>query len=179
MSRLRDHYTKKVVPELMKEFKYSSVMQVPRLTKIVINSGVGDATQNQKALQHVEYALRQISGQKPVVTKAKKAIATFKLRKGLGIGVMVTLRGPRMFSFADRLFSVALPRVRDFRGVAGKGFDGRGSFTMGLRESTVFPEVNMEKLDKDRGMNITFVTTAKNDAEGRALLTHLGLPFRK
>jgi large subunit ribosomal protein L5 len=163
----------------MKEFGYSSPMQVPRLTKIVLNAGIGEATANSKAVDYAEYAMRQISGQKPVITKAKKAISNFKLKENQAIGCMVTLRGERMYSFLDRLISVALPRVRDFRGTPRKGFDGRGNYTMGLKEQIVFPEVNVDKLDKIRGMDITFVTSAKNDDEGRSLLTQMGLPFRK
>jgi large subunit ribosomal protein L5 len=179
MSRLLEHYKKSVVPELMKEFKYSSPMQVPRLKKIVLNQGVGETTSNSKAIDYAEYAIRQISGQKPVVTRAKKAISNFKLKENQAIGCMVTLRGERMYSFLDRLIAVALPRVRDFRGTPRKGFDGRGNYTMGLKEQIVFPEVVMDKLDKIRGMDITFVTSAENDDEGRALLTHMGMPFRK
>jgi large subunit ribosomal protein L5 len=179
MSRVLEHYTKNVVPALMEEFKYSSPMQVPRLLKIVLNSGVGDAVGNSKAIQFAEYALTQISGQKPVITRSKKAIAAFKLRVGLPIGTMVTLRRDRMYDFFDRLVAVALPRVRDFRGIPRRGFDGSGNYTMGIREQIVFPELDIDKLDKVRGLDITFVTSAKTDAEGRALLTHLGLPFRK
>lgn len=177
--RLQEHYKEQVVNKLKSEFNYTSVMQVPKLKKIVLNMGLGEATNNIKCIQHAEYAMAQISGQKPVVTKSKKAIAAFKLREGLPIGCMVTLRSERMWSFLDRLISVALPRVRDFRGIPKKGFDGRGNYTMGLKEQIVFPEIEMEKLDKVRGLDITFVTTAENDDEGRALLTHLGLPFRK
>ncbi len=179
MNRLQETYNKSVVPALMQQFKYRNKMQVPQLKKIVINVGVGETTQNIKAMQYVEYAITQISGQKPVVTKSKKSIATFKLRKGLPIGCMVTLRQARMYEFLDRLISVALPRVRDFRGTPRKGFDGRGSYTLGLKEQIVFPEVEIDKLDKIRGMNITFVTSAKTDEEGMALLTLMGMPFRK
>lgn len=179
MPRIKELYEKEVVPALMKEFKYSSPMQVPKLEKIVLNAGVGEAVTNPKAIDYVVYTLTSVAGQKPVVTRAKKSIATYKVRQGLPIGAMVTLRQRRMYEFFDRLVSVALPRVRDFRGVPKKGFDGRGSYTMGLRESIVFPEVVLEKLDKVRGFDITFVTTAKTDEEGRALLTHLGMPFRK
>jgi large subunit ribosomal protein L5 len=154
-------------------------MQVPRITKIVLNSGVGEATGNSKAIDYAEYAMRQISGQKPVITRSKKAISNFKLKENQPIGVMVTLRGAKMYSFLDRLIAVALPRVRDFRGTSKKGFDGRGNYTMGLKEQIVFPEVSLERLDKDRGMDITFVTTATSDDEGRSLLTQMGLPFRK
>lgn len=179
MSRILKNYNEKVVPELMKEFKYSSPMEVPKLEKIVINVGVGETVTNSKAMDYVIYALTQMSGQKPVVTRSKKAIAAFKLREGLPIGCMVTMRKKSMFDFLDRLISVALPRVRDFRGVPTKGFDGRGNYTLGLKEQIIFPEVEVDKLDKMRGMDVTFVTTAKNDVEGRALLTQLGMPFRK
>ncbi len=177
--RLVKKYKEEVVPALKKEFNFKSPMQVPKLTKIVINTGVGEAVQNSKAVQAVEYSMRQISGQKPVVTKSRKAIAAFKLREGLPIGCMVTLRNKKMYDFLDRFFTVALPRVRDFRGVPRKGFDGRGNYTMGIKESIVFPEIEIEKLDKIRGMDITFVTTAKTDDEARALLAHLGMPFRQ
>ncbi len=176
--RLKKKYSDEVVPALMQEFKYSSPMQVPKLVKVVLNTGVGETVQNPKAMQAVEYSMRQITGQKPVVTKSRKAIAAFKLREGLPIGCMVTLRNKRMYDFLDRMMSVALPRVRDFRGIPRKGFDGRGNYTLGLKESIVFPEVEIEKLDKIRGMDITFVTTAKNDEEARSLLTKLGFPFR-
>ena len=179
MSRVLERYRKEVVPTLSKQFNYRNVMQVPRLTKIVLNTGVGEATQDAKAIEHVVYAMTQISGQKPVVTKSKKAIASFKLRVGQPIGVMVTLRNRRMYDFFDRLVSVALPRVKDFRGTPRKGFDGRGSYTMGIQEQIVFPEIELDKLDKVRGLNVTFVTNARSDDEGRALLTALGLPFRK
>ncbi|WKZ56329.1 MAG: 50S ribosomal protein L5 [Bdellovibrionota bacterium] len=178
-ARMQDLYQKNVVPALMKQFNYSSPMQVPRLKKVVINTGVGESVQNQKVMDFAVYTLTQISGQKPVVTRSKKAIANFKIREGLPIGCMVTLRNQRMFEFVDRLVSVALPRVRDFRGLPRKGFDGRGSYTMGLKESIVFPEVVVDKLDKIRGFDITFVTTAATDEEGFALLSQLGLPFRK
>lgn len=177
--RLVKKYKEVVVPALMKEFKYSSPMQVPKISKIVLNCGIGETVQNPKAVQAVEYSFRQITGQKPMVTRARKAIAAFKLREGLPIGCMVTLRQKKMYDFLDRFVSIALPRVRDFRGIPKKGFDGRGNYTMGLKESIVFPEVEIDKLDKVRGMDITFVTTAKNDDETRALLTHLGLPFRQ
>jgi large subunit ribosomal protein L5 len=179
MNRLNERYKKEIIPALTKEFEFSTPMQVPRLEKIVLNCGVGEATQNIKTVDFAVYALTQITGQKPLVSRSKKAIAAFKLREGLPIGVSVTLRSEKMWDFLDRLISVALPRVRDFRGVPTRGFDGRGNYTLGLKEQIVFPEVVIEKLDKVRGMDITFVTTAKNDAEGRALLTHLGMPFRK
>ncbi len=179
MTRVLDNYKKKIVPELMQEFKYTSPMQVPRLLKIVVNTGVGEITQNSKAMEFVVYALTQISGQKPKISRSKKAIAGFKLRAGLPIGCMVTLRRQRMYEFFDRLVAVALPRVRDFRGTPRNGFDGRGNYTMGLKENIVFPEINIDKIDKVRGMDITFVTTARTDEEGRALLEKLGVPFRK
>jgi len=179
MSRVDEIYKNTVVPALMEEFKYSTPMQVPKLMKIVINSGVGETVTNPKAMQYVEYAMTRISGQKPMITKSKKSIAVFKLRQGLPIGCMVTLRKTRMYNFFDRLVSVALPRVRDFKGIPRKGFDGRGNYTIGIREQIVFPEIEMDKLDKVRGMDITFVTSAKTDDEARALLSHLGLPFRK
>ena len=178
MNRLQERYNKEVVPALMKEFKYSSPMQVPKLVKIVLNAGVGEVVQNSKSIDYAVYAMTQVSGQKPMVTRSKKAIAAFKLRANLPIGCMVTLRKDRMFEFFDRLVSVALPRVRDFRGTPVKGFDGRGNYTLGIKEQIVFPEIEMDKLDKIRGMDITFVTTARTDEEGKALLTKLGLPFR-
>jgi large subunit ribosomal protein L5 len=179
MVRLAEHYNEKVVPALMKKFNYSSPMQVPRIEKIVLNTGVRDAVTNSKSIQYVEYAMTRIAGQKPVVTRARKSIAAFKLREGLPIGVMVTLRKRRMYEFLDRLIAVALPRVRDFRGIPRKGFDGRGNYTMGLKEQIVFPEIEIEKLDTVRGMDITFVTTAKSDEEGIELLELMGMPFRK
>jgi len=179
MKRVQEHYKSTVVPALMKEFKYSTPMQVPRLLKIVLNVGIGETTSNSKAVDFAVYGLTQISGQKPMVTRSKKAISAFKLRENLPIGCMVTLRREKMYSFFDRLVSVALPRVRDFRGTPTRGFDGRGNYTMGIKEQIVFPEIVTDKLDKIRGMDVTFVTTAKTDEEGRALLTHLGLPFRK
>lgn len=178
MNRVQEKYKKEVVPALMKQFGYSSPMQVPRLTKIVLNSGVGEMTQNGKAMEYAVYAMTQLSGQKPMVTKSKKSIANFKLRANLPIGCMATLRSERMWDFFDRLVAVALPRVRDFRGTPPKGFDGRGNYTLGLKEQIVFPEIEMDKLDKVRGLDITFVTTARTDEEGRALLTQLGMPFR-
>lgn len=177
MSRLKEQYNKEIVPSLQKEFKYSSPMQVPKLLKVVINVGVGEATQNAKALQSVEYGVRQMSGQKPVVTRSKKAISNFKLRENQGIGVMVTLRGKRMYDFVDRFVSLALPRTRDFRGVP-TNFNG-GNYTVGIKEQTVFSEVDMEKTDKIRGAGVTFVTNAKTAGEARALLTKLGMPFKK
>ena len=179
MSRLQEKYKKEVVQGLQKQLQFASPMQVPRIDKIVINMAVGEATQNQKTLVSAVEEMALISGQKPIVTKAKKAISNFKLRKGLSIGCCVTLRRERMWSFLDRLVSVALPRVRDFRGLSPKGFDGRGNYNMGLKEQIVFPEVNYDKVDKIRGMNITICTSAKTDAEGRALLEAMGMPFRK
>jgi len=179
MSRLADHYKEKVVPALMKKYNYSSPMQVPKIEKIVLNTGVRDAVSNSKSIQFVEYAMTRISGQKPVVTRARKSIAAFKLREGLPIGVMVTMRKKRMYEFLDRLIAVALPRVRDFRGIPRKGFDGRGNYTMGIKEQIVFPEIEIEKLDTVRGLDVTFVTTAKTDEEGMELLELMGMPFRK
>ena len=179
MSRLREKYQKEVAPALMQKFKYKSKMQVPKIEKIVLNCGVGEMTQNSKAMDYVVYAMTNISGQKPVITRAKKAIANFKLRAGLPIGCKVTLRNARMYDFMERLISVALPRVRDFRGTPKKGFDGKGNYTLGLKEQIVFPEISVDKLDKIRGMDITFVTTAETDDEGRALLTEMGVPFRQ
>jgi len=178
-TRLQDRYKDEVVPALKKEFGYDNVMQVPRLQKIVINFGLGEATQNPKVIERTVEQLAAISGQKPIITRARKSIANFKLRENMPIGVKVTLRRERMFEFLDRLMTIALPRVRDFRGVSPKGFDGRGNFTMGLREQIIFPEINYDQVDKVRGMNITMVTTATNDAESKALLTHFGMPFRK
>ena len=178
MARLHEHYDKVVRPALMKEFSYQNPMQVPRLDKIVINMGVGEATQDQKKLQAAAADLTAISGQKPVITKSRKSIANFKLREGLSIGCKVTLRRARMYEFLDRLISVALPRVRDFRGVSPKGFDGRGNYTLGLRDQLLFPEIDYMKVDKARGMNVSVVTSAKTDEEARKLLQLLGMPFR-
>lgn len=179
MNRLQDKYHKQIVPGLQKQFQYGSAMQVPRLEKVVINICDGEATSNPKLMNAITEELATIAGQKPVVTRAKKAISNFKLRQGQAIGACVTLRRERMWSFLDRLMSVALPRVRDFRGLPTKGFDGRGNYNMGLKEQIVFPEVNYDKVEKVRGMNITICTSAENDAEGRALLEALGMPFRK
>lgn len=179
MNRVKEKYSKEVVPALKEQFGYTTDVQVPKLVKIVINSGVGEAAQNSKAMEHVVYAMTKIAAQKPVVTRAKKSISNFKLREGQPIGCMATLRKERMYSFLDRLISVALPRVRDFRGIPTRGFDGHGNYTMGIKEQTVFPEVDMEKLDKIRGFDVTFVTTAKTNKEAEALLKELGLPFRK
>jgi large subunit ribosomal protein L5 len=178
MSRLRQRYEKDVVPALAKEFKYSNVMAVPRLTKVVVNMGLGEATQNAKIADTGADELARITGQKPVITRAKKSIAQFKVRKGMPIGTMVTLRGERMWEFLDRLIAVALPRVRDFRGVSPRGFDGRGNYTLGLKDQLLFPEIDYMKVDKARGMNISMVTTAKTDEESRKLLQLLGMPFR-
>lgn len=179
MNRVQKRFEEEGVAKLKERFQYSTVMQVPRLKKIVLNCGVGEGVQNGKALDYATYALERISGQKPIVTKAKKSIATFKLRTGMPIGTKVTLRGQRMYDFLDRLITVALPRVRDFRGTPTKGFDGRGNYTLGIKEQIVFPEVEIDKLDKVRGMDVTFVTTARTDEEGRALIQELGMPFRK
>lgn len=178
MARLNDLYNKKVVPALMKEFNYKSVMEVPKIEKVVINMGLGEAVQNVKVLDAASKELAAISGQKAVITKAKKSIATFKLREGMPIGCMVTLRKDKMYEFMDRFISVTLPRVRDFKGVSGKTFDGHGNFAMGLKEQIIFPEIEYDKVDKVRGMNIVFVTTAKTDKEGKALLREFGMPFR-
>ena len=176
--RFYTKYNKEVVPALTKQFGFKNPMQVPRLEKIVVNMGLGAAVSNPKIIDAAVEEIRAITGQKPVVTRSKKAIASFKLRAGLPIGVMVTLRGPRMWEFADRLISVSLPRVRDFRGVSRKAFDGKGNYTLGLKEQIIFPEINYDRIDVIKGLNISFVTTAKNDEEGRALLQHLGMPFR-
>ena len=178
MPRLKDTYASEVVPALMKRFNYKNVMQVPKLEKIVINMGLGDAKENANALDAAVDDLTVIAGQKPVVTKAKKSVANFKVREGMKIGTKVTLRGTRMYEFADRLMSVALPRVRDFRGISPKSFDGRGNFAMGLKEQLVFPEIVYDKVDKIRGMDIIIVTTAKTDEEARELLSLLGMPFK-
>ena len=177
-ARLRQHYTKTVVPALTKEFGYKNVMAVPKLAKISVNIGLGEATQNAKLMDGAVAELGQIAGQKPVVTKARKSIAAFKLREGMSIGCMVTLRGDRMYEFFDRLVNVALPRVRDFRGVSTKSFDGRGNYTLGIREQLIFPEIDYAKVDKLKGMNVTIVTTAASDNQARSLLKHLGMPFR-
>lgn len=179
MSRLKEKYQKEVVPSLMKQNNYKSSMQVPRLEKIVISVCTGEAVQNPKVLNNVADEISAIAGQKAVITKSKKAISNFKLRKGLAIGVRVTLRRDKMWYFLDRLNNLALPRVRDFRGLPNKGFDGRGNYNMGLKEQIVFPEINYDRVDKVRGMNITICTTAPTDAEGKALLEALGMPFRK
>lgn len=179
MNRLKEKYAKVVVPSLVKQFSYTSVMQAPKVEKIVVNMGVGDAIANAKALEDAVNELTQISGQKPIITKAKKSIANFKLREGMEIGCKVTLRGEKMYEFLDKLVSVALPRVRDFRGVSSHAFDGRGNYTLGVKEQLIFPEINFDKVNRVRGMDIVIVTTAKTDAEGRALLSELGMPFEK
>jgi large subunit ribosomal protein L5 len=178
-ARLKERFQSQVVPALMKERGYDNPWQVPRLAKIVINMGVGEGRDNAKVLDFATADLQAISGQKPVITRARKSIANFKLREGVPIGAKVTLRGPRMYEFFDRLVSVALPRVRDFRGVPPKGFDGRGNYAMGLREQLIFPEIVYDKIDKVRGMDIIVVTTARSDEDAKALLTHLGMPFRE
>jgi large subunit ribosomal protein L5 len=177
-ARLKEHYKKKVTPALMKEFGYGNVMAVPRLEKISVNVGLGEATQNPKLLDGAVAELAQIAGQKPVITKARRSIAAFKLRTGMSIGCAVTVRGDRMYEFFDRLVNVALPRVRDFRGVSTKSFDGRGNYTLGIRDQLIFPEIDYNKVEKIKGMNICITTTAKSDAEGLALLKQLGMPFR-
>jgi large subunit ribosomal protein L5 len=178
MARLKERYQKDIAPAIAKEFGITNSMAIPRLNKIVVNMGMGEAVANAKVLDTAVEELKAIVGQKPVITKAKKSIASFKLRQGMPIGVMVTLRGERMYEFFDRLVSVALPRVRDFRGVSPKAFDGRGNYTIGIREQLIFPEVDFNKVDKTRGMNISIVTTARNDDQARALLKGLGMPFR-
>jgi large subunit ribosomal protein L5 len=178
MARLKEFYWQKVVPALRQELGYDNVMQVPRLEKIVVNMGLGEATQNAKVLENGVSDLSLITGQKPIVTKAHKSIANFKLREGVAIGCAVTLRGERMYEFLDRLVSVALPRVRDFRGVSDRSFDGRGNYSLGIREHTIFPEINLDKVEQVKGFTVSMVTTAKTDAEGRALLRALGMPFR-
>ena len=177
--RLKEHFARAVVPALMKERSYANVWQVPRLHKIVLNMGVGEGRENAKVLDFATADLQAITGQKPIVTRAKKSIANFKLREGVPIGAKVTLRGARMYEFLDRLMNVALPRVRDFKGVPPKGFDGRGNYALGLREQLIFPEIVYDKVDKVRGMDINIVTTARTDEEARTLLAHLGMPFRE
>lgn len=179
MARLKTYYTKEVAPALMNKFSYKSVMQIPKLDKIVINVGAGEARDNSKVIGAISNDLAAITGQKPVVCKAKKSVANFKVREGMSIGVKVTLRGDRMYEFLDRLFNVALPRVRDFRGINANSFDGRGNYNMGIREQLIFPEIDYDKIDKVRGMDICFVTTAKTDEEARELLTLMGAPFAK
>jgi large subunit ribosomal protein L5 len=178
-ARLKQHYQKTVIPALTKEFGYKNVMAVPKIQKVSVNIGLGEATQNAKLMDGAVNELSQIAGQKPVVTKAKKSIAAFKLREGMSIGAMVTLRGDRMYEFLDRLMNVALPRVRDFRGVSSESFDGRGNYTLGVRDQLIFPEIDYNKVEKVKGMNISITTSAKTDAEGLALLKHMGMPFRQ
>ncbi|HHY87717.1 MAG TPA: 50S ribosomal protein L5 [Chloroflexi bacterium] len=179
MNYLREKYVNEVVPAMMKEFNYSNIMQVPKVEKVVVNIGMGEALDNAKALDAAVADLTAITGQKPVITKARKSIAGFKLREGRAIGTMVTLRGERMWAFLDRVMNIVLPRVRDFRGISPDAFDGRGNYTLGLREQIIFPEIEFDKVDKVRGMEITIVTTAPDDDQARALLRLLGMPFRK
>ena len=179
MARLKDYYKADVAPALMKKFSYKSVMQIPKLDKIVINVGAGEAKENAKAIDAIMADLMKITGQRPMICKAKKSVANFKVREGMNIGVKVTLRGDRMYEFMDRLFNVALPRVRDFRGINPNSFDGRGNYNMGIKEQLIFPEIEYDKIDKVRGMDICFVTTAKTDEESRELLTLMGAPFAK
>lgn len=178
MARLKDIYQQQVLPQLKKDLGHENIMQVPKLTKIVVNMGLGDAVQNPKLIESGVSDLTQITGQKPVVTRAQKSIANFKLREGVPIGCAVTLRGDRMYEFFDRLVNVALPRVRDFRGVSANSFDGRGNYSLGVREHTIFPEINVDKVDQVKGFTVSMITSAKTDAEGRALLRALGMPFR-
>ena len=178
MSRLRERYEKEVIPALKKEFGYSNAMAVPKIEKVVVNMGLGEATSNVKIIEVGTDELARITGQKPVTRRAKKSIAAFKVRAGQPIGAMVTLRGDRMYEFFDRLVNVVLPRVRDFRGVSTKSFDGRGNYTLGLHDQLIFPEIDYAKVDKTKGMNVTIVTTARNDDQARVLLRHLGMPFR-
>lgn len=178
MARLYEQYKNEIVPKLMEKFSYKNIMQVPRIERIVINTGVGEAIQNPKALDGAVNDLTVISGQKPVITRAKKSIAGFKLREGMAIGCKVTLRGERMYNFLDRLINLALPRVRDFRGVSPQAFDGRGNYSLGIKEQTIFPEIEYDKIDKVRGLEVVIVTTAKTDEEARELLKQMGMPFR-
>ena len=179
MARLREKYKNEIAPALAKEFDIKNPMAIPRIEKIIVNMGLGEASANAKILDVAVDELKAITGQKPVITKAKKSIAAFKLRQGMSIGTMVTLRGSRMYEFLDRLISIALPRVRDFRGISAKAFDGRGNYTLGIREQLIFPEIDFNKVDKTRGMNISIVTTARNDEEARSLLKSMGMPFRQ
>ena len=178
MEKLREQYEKEVVPAMMKKFNYKSIMEVPKLDKIVINIGLGDIKDNPKSLDNAMNDLAIITGQKPIVTKARKSIAAFKLREGVNVGCKVTLRGEKMYDFAYKLFNVAMPRIRDFRGISANSFDGRGNFSMGIKEQLIFPEIEYDKVDKLRGMDIIFVTTAKTDEEGKELLKLLGMPFK-
>jgi len=179
MARLRERYQSEVVPKLAEQFQYKSTMQIPKLEKIVVNMGLGEAIQNIKILDSAAEELAQLTGQKPVITRARQSIAAFKLRKGMPIGCMVTLRGNRMYEFFDKLVNVALPRVRDFRGISSKALDGRGNYTLGIKEHIIFPEIDYDKIDKIKGMNITIVTTARTDDEARTLLTLMGMPFKQ
>jgi len=179
MARLKDKYRKEIAPAIAKEFGIENPMAIPKIEKIVVNMGIGEAIANSKILDTAVEVLKSVTGQKPVITKAKKSIAAFKLRQGMNIGTMVTLRGDRMYEFLDRLISVALPRVRDFRGISGKAFDGRGNYTLGIREQLIFPEIDFNKVDKTRGMNISIVTTATTDEQARSLLKAMGMPFRQ
>jgi len=178
MARLKDHYKSEVVPAMMKQFGYRNTMQVPRLEKIIVNMGLGEAIQNVKILESASAEIGALTGQKPVITKARKSIATFKLRKGMSVGCMVTLRKERMYEFFDRLVNVAIPRIRDFRGIPPSSFDGRGNFAMGIKEQFIFPEIDYDKIDKVKGMNVVIVTTARTDEEARHLLRLMGMPFR-
>lgn len=177
-ARLREKYSKEIVPALMRDFQITNPMAVPRLVKVVVNMGLGEATQNAKVIEAASQDLTAITGQKPVITRAKKSIAAFKLREGMPIGACVTLRGDQMFEFLDRLVNVALPRVRDFRGVSGRSFDGRGNYTLGLRDQVIFPEIDYSKVERLKGMNVTIVTTARTDEQARSLLKQMGMPFR-
>lgn len=179
MKRLKDQYAEDITTQLQSKFEYANVMEIPRITKVSLNMGLGEAVSNGKVIAAASNDLQLIAGQKPVVTRARRSIASFKLREGMPIGTKVTLRGDRMWEFLERLFNIAMPAIRDFRGVSPRGFDGRGNFTLGIKEHIIFPEIDYDKVDKIRGLNITFVTTAKTDEEGRELLTLLGMPFRK
>ncbi len=178
MARLWDYYCQEIVPALMREFDYHSIMQVPRVHKVMVNVGVGEAIQNARALDAVVNDVRLITGQQPVIRRAKRSVAAFKVRTGMPVGVTVTLRGPHMYEFLDRLLNITLPRIRDFRGVSAKSFDGRGNYSLGLREQLVFPEINYDEVDKIRGLEVSIITTARTDEEGKALLSKLGMPFR-
>lgn len=177
MARLKDKYLSEVVPAMQSQFKYTSAMQIPKLEKVVLNMGVGDVKENPKAMDSAVNDMATVTGQRPIITKAKKSVAAFKVREGMNIGCKVTLRGNKMYEFVDKLFNVALPRVRDFRGVSGNSFDGRGNYSLGVREQLIFPEIEYDKVDKVRGMDIIFVTTARTDEEAKALLKQLGMPF--
>lgn len=178
MSKLKSLYQETIVPKLMKQFGYTNIHQVPKVVKVTVNRGLGEASQNAKALESSVAEIAQITGQKPVVTRAKKAIAGFKIREGMPVGVMVTLRSAKMYAFLDRLIGLSLPRIRDFRGISPKSFDGRGNYSLGIREQLIFPEIEYDKIDKIRGMDISIITTANTDEEGRALLKEMGMPFR-